>query len=45
MLNEAFPGYKAPIDAQIAAAFIADFSLNANKVMNGKIIQMSFSNP
>jgi NAD(P)-dependent dehydrogenase (short-subunit alcohol dehydrogenase family) len=45
MLNEAFPGYKAPIDAQIAAAFIADFSLNANKVMNGKIIPMSFSNP
>lgn len=45
MLNEAFPGYKAPIDAQTAASFIADFSLNAHNVMNGKIIQMSFSNP
>ena len=45
MLNEAFPGYMAPIDAHTAADFIANFSLNAHNVMNGKIIQMSFSNP
>jgi NAD(P)-dependent dehydrogenase (short-subunit alcohol dehydrogenase family) len=45
MLNEAFPGYKAPINAATAASFIAEFALNAHKAMNGKIIHMAFSNP
>jgi len=45
MLNEAFPGYKAPLTAEKMAAFIADFSLNAHQYMNGKIIPVSLSTP
>ena len=45
MLEEAFPGYKAPITAAKIAEFIADFSINAQKYMNGKIIPVSLSNP
>lgn len=45
MLNEAFPGYKAPLTADKMAAFIADFSLNAHGYMNGKIIPVSLSTP
>ncbi|MCE9540919.1 MAG: SDR family oxidoreductase [Bacteroidetes bacterium] len=45
MLNEAFPGYKAPLTAAKMAAFIADFSLNAQQYMNGKIIPVSLSTP
>ena len=45
MLNEAFPGYKAPLTADKMAAFIADFSLNSHLYMNGKIIPVSLSTP
>lgn len=45
MLNEAFPGYKAPLTADKMAAFIADFSLNAHQYINGKIIPVSLSTP
>lgn len=45
MLNEAFPGYIAPLTAGKMAAFIADFSLNAHQYMNGKIIPVSLSTP
>lgn len=45
MLEEAFPGYKAPVTAFDMAHFIADFSLNAHKLMNGKIIPISLSTP
>lgn len=45
MLNEAFPGYKAPLTAGKMAEFIADFSLNAHQYMNGKIIPVSLSTP
>lgn len=45
MLEEAFPGYQAPITAQEMAEFIADFSLNANKWINGKVIPVSISTP
>lgn len=45
MLNEAFPGYKAPLTADKMAAFIADFSLKAHQYMNGKIIPVSLSTP
>lgn len=45
MLEEAFPGYKAPVSASEMAAFIADFCLNAHKLMNGKIIPISLSTP
>ena len=45
MLEEAFPGYKAPITAAQMAEFIADFSKNGQKYMNGKIIPVSLSTP
>lgn len=45
MLEEAFPGYKAAVTAQEMAEFIADFSLNANKWINGKVIPVSSSTP
>jgi 3-oxoacyl-[acyl-carrier protein] reductase len=45
MLNEAFPGYKAPVNPSEIADFIADFCLNAHKFMNGKIIPVSLSTP
>lgn len=45
MLNEAFPGYKAPVSAKEMAQYIADFVMNAHKVMNGRIIPVSLSTP
>lgn len=45
MLNEAFPGYKAPLSASEMAEFIAHFSATAQHFMNGKIIPVSLSNP
>lgn len=45
MLEEAFPGYKAPVSASEMAEFIADFCFNAHKLMNGKIIPISLSTP
>lgn len=45
MLNEAFPGYKAPMTAKQMAEYIAHFSLTAHQYMNGKIIPVSLSNP
>jgi len=45
MLEEAFPGYKAPINADEIAEFIADFAFNGYNYMNGKIIPVSLSTP
>lgn len=45
MLEEAFPGYKAPLQPGEMAAYIADFSLTGNKFYNGKILQVSNSTP
>ncbi|MBL4905742.1 MAG: SDR family oxidoreductase [Flavobacteriaceae bacterium] len=45
MLEEAFPGYKAPTTASEMANYIVDFSLNGNKVYNGKVLQVSSTNP
>jgi 3-oxoacyl-[acyl-carrier protein] reductase len=45
MLEEAFPGYRAPTSAVEMAEFIADFTLNKHKWMNGKIIPVSISTP
>lgn len=45
MLAEAFPDYKAPMNAKKMAAFVADFALKANQWMNGKIIPVSLSTP
>ena len=45
MLEEAFPGYKAPTTALEMAEYILDFSLNGNKYYNGKLLQVSSSTP
>ena len=45
MLEEAFPGYKAPLTANEMASYIYEFALNANKFYNGKILQVSSSTP
>jgi short-subunit dehydrogenase len=45
MLGEAFPGYEAPVSAHQMAHYIADFSLNANQWINGKVIPVSLSTP
>lgn len=45
MLEEAFPGYKAPLSAREMAEYIVDFSLNGNKYYNGKMLQVSNSTP
>ena len=45
MLEEAFPNYKAPVSAKEMANFIAEFALNGNKYMNGKIIPVALSTP
>ena len=45
MLEEAFPGYQAPLQPQEMAAYIVDFSLNSNKFYNGKLLQVSKSTP
>lgn len=45
MLQEAFPGYEAPISAKEMAEYIFNFALNGNKYHNGKIIQVSSSTP
>lgn len=45
MLEEAFPGYKAPLSATEMARYIMDFSLNGNKFYNGKVLQVSSATP
>lgn len=45
MLDEAFPGYKAPLNAAEMAEFIARFSLESAKYLNGKVIPVSLSTP
>lgn len=45
MLAEAFPGYQAPISASEMANYICDFTLNGNKYFNGKVLQVSSTNP
>ena len=45
MLQEAFPGYEAPLSAREMANYIHDFSLNGNKYYNGKVLQVSSSTP
>jgi len=45
MLEEAFPGFKAPLSAKEMASYIMDFSLKAHKYYNGKILEVSSSTP
>jgi len=45
MLEEAFPGYKAPLDADQMASYITDFALNGHLFYNGKVLPLSSSTP
>ncbi len=45
MLQQAFPGYSAPVNATEMARYIASFALTAHAVMNGKIIPLSLTTP
>ena len=45
MLEEAFPGYVAPMNAEKMANYIVHFALTAQEWMNGKIIPVSLSTP
>jgi NAD(P)-dependent dehydrogenase (short-subunit alcohol dehydrogenase family) len=45
MLEEAFPGYKAPTTAAEMAEYICDFAITGNKFYNGKLLQVSNTTP
>ena len=45
MLEEAFPGYQAPLNPAQVSEYISDFAINAHKYMKGKIIPLSLTNP
>ena len=45
MLEEAFPGFQAPVSANQMAVYIVDFSLNAHQWMHGRIIPVSLTTP
>lgn len=45
MLQEAFPGYEAPLSAAEMADYIYNFALTGNKYYNGKVLQVSSTTP
>lgn len=45
MLEEAFPGYRAPVSAEGMARYIMDFALKGHAFYNGKLLQVSNSTP
>ena len=45
MLEEAFPGMKAPLSAKEIAIYILQFALTGQKYYNGKILPISSSTP
>ncbi|WP_445456977.1 SDR family NAD(P)-dependent oxidoreductase [Flavobacterium sp. HNIBRBA15423] len=45
MLQEAFPGYEAPVSAKEMANYIFNFALTGNKFYNGKVLQVSSTTP
>jgi len=45
MLEEAFPGYQAPITPEEMADYICNFAINGNKFFNGKVLQVSSTTP
>lgn len=45
MLEEAFPGYQAPVTANEMAHYMCNFALTGNKFYNGKILEVSSSTP
>lgn len=45
MLQEAFPGYQAPLSATEMADYIYNFALIGNKYYNGRVLQVSTTTP
>ena len=45
MLEEAFPGYEAPLSASQMADYIYNFALTGHQFYNGKVLQVSNSTP
>src|SRR5690554_3724144 len=45
MLEEAFPGYQAPISANGMAQYIGNFALEGHQYYNGKMLQVANSTP
>ena len=45
MLEEAFPGFKAPVSALEMAEYIMKFAIQGHKFYNGKVLQVSNSTP
>ena len=45
MLEEAFPGYQAPLQADEMADYIFNFAKTGHKYYNGKVLSVSGSNP
>lgn len=45
MLEEVFPGFKAPLDANDMADYIADFALSAHNYIRGKVIPVTLTTP
>ena len=45
MLEEAFPGYQAPVTSKDMAGYIYNFALTGNKFYNGKILEVSSTTP
>jgi 3-oxoacyl-[acyl-carrier protein] reductase len=45
MFRDAFPNYKAPVNASEMAEFIANFALKGSIVMNGRIIPVTITQP
>ncbi|MCB0817928.1 MAG: SDR family oxidoreductase [Flavobacteriales bacterium] len=45
MLRQAFPGYRAPVDAAAMGAYVARFLLEGHGLYNGKVLPVSVSTP
>lgn len=45
MLEQAFPGFRAPLTPEEMASFLHDFALNGHKFFNGKVLPVSSSTP
>lgn len=45
MLEEAFPGYQAPVKAHEMADYILNFAKTGHRFYNGKVLSVSGSNP
>ena len=45
MLQEAFPGYEAPVSSEQMGGFVADFATSMHHFFNGKVLPVSVSTP